>query len=232
VNGTTPNHPRVAGSLGRGRLTDEAYHYVRDAIMRGEFPTGSVLAEGEVAQTLRISRTPVRQAFGLLLKEGLLEVGSRRQLIVRGFTPEHRKELLMLREALEGVAVRCACEVMTDDDVDYLRLIVIRQRRAARNGDDDAFLDLDEEFHLRIVEAARLPILHALLGQLRGFVRVARLDASRPVSVLEQVSAEHERLVDALDRRDVDGALAALVDHLHTSDYAIAGEEPVPGTLT
>jgi DNA-binding GntR family transcriptional regulator len=224
VNGTTPNHPRVAGSVGRGRLTDEAYHYVRDAIMRGEFPTGSVLPEVEIAQTLRISRTPVRQAFGLLLKEGLLEVGSRRQLIVRGFTPEHRKELLLLREALEGVAVRCACEVMTDDDVDYLRLLVIRQRRAARNGDDDAFLDLDEEFHLRIVEAARLPILHALLGQLRGFVRVARLDASRPTNVLEQVSAEHERIVDALDRRDVDAALAALVEHLHTSDYAIAGE--------
>jgi len=151
---------------------------------------------------------------------------------VRGFTPEHRKELLLLREALEGVAVRCACDVMTDDDVDYLRLIIIRQRRAARNGDDDAFLDLDEEFHLRIVEAAQLPILHALLGQLRGFVRVARLDASRPVSVLEQVSAEHERLVDALDRRDVDAALAALVEHLHTSDYAIAGGDPVPGTLT
>jgi len=227
-----PNHPRVAGSLGRGRRTDEAYHYVRDAIMRGELPTGSVLPEVEVARTLRISRTPVRQAFGLLLKEGLLEVGSRRQLIVRGFTPEHRKELLLLREALEGVAVRCACEVMTDDDVDYLRLIIIRQRRAARNGDDDAFLDLDEEFHLRIVEAAQLPILHALLGQLRGFVRVARLDASRPATVLEQVSAEHERLVDALDRRDVEAALAALVEHLHTSDYAIAGGDPVPGTLT
>lgn len=225
MNGTTPNQPRVAGSLGRGRRTDEAYHYVRDAIMHGDFPTGSVLAEIEIARTLGSSRTPVRQAFGLLLKEGLLEVGSRRQLIVRGFTPEHRKEILMLREALEGVAVRRACEVMTDDDVDYLRLIIIRQRRAARNGADDTFLDLDEEFHLRIVEAAQLPILHALLGQLRGFVRVARLDASRPPSVLEQVSAEHERIVDALDRRDPEAALGALVEHLHTSDYAIAGEQ-------
>jgi DNA-binding GntR family transcriptional regulator len=232
VNETTPNQPRAAasragdpttGALGRGRLTDEAYHYVRDGIMRGEFRTGSVLAEVEIARTLGSSRTPVRHALGLLLKEGLLEIGSRRQLIVRGFTPEHRKEILMLREALEGMAVRRACEVMSDDDVDYLRLLIMRQRRAARNADNDAFLDLDEEFHLRIVEAARLPILHAVLGQLRGFVRVARLDASRPTSVLEQVSAEHERIVDALDRRDAEGALSALVEHLHTSDYAIAG---------
>jgi GntR family transcriptional regulator, rspAB operon transcriptional repressor len=214
----------MTGALGRGRLTDEAYHYVRDGIMRGEFPTGSVLAELEIARTLGSSRTPVRHALSLLLKEGLLEIGSRRQVIVRGFTPEHRAEILMLREALEGLAVKRASEVISDDDVDYLRLLIFRQRRAARNGKDDAFLDLDEEFHLRIVEAARLPILHGVLGQLRGFVRVARLDAKRPRSVLEQVTNEHERIVDALDARDADEALTALIEHLHTSDYAIAGK--------
>jgi DNA-binding GntR family transcriptional regulator len=212
----------MSGALGRGRLTDEAYHFVRDAILSGEFPTGSVLAEVEIARTLGSSRTPVRHALSLLLMEGLLEVGSRRQVIVRGFTPEHREEILMLREALEGVAVRRACGVITDDDVDYLRLLILRQRRAARNGDNDAFLDLDEEFHLKIVDAARLPILHALLGQLRGFVRVARLGADRPASVLAQVSAEHERIVDALERRDAETALAALIEHLHPSNYALA----------
>ena len=212
----------MSGALGRGRLTDEAYHFVRDAILSGEFPTGSVLAEVEIARTLGSSRTPVRHALSLLLMEGLLEVGSRRQVIVRGFTPEHREEILMLREALEGVAVRRACGVITDDDVDYLRLLILRQRRAARNGENDAFLDLDEEFHLKIVDAARLPILHALLGQLRGFVRVARLGADRPASVLAQVSAEHERIVDALERRDAETALAALIEHLHTSNYALA----------
>jgi DNA-binding GntR family transcriptional regulator len=75
---------------------------------------------------------------------------------------------------------------------------------------------------LKIVDAARLPILHALLGQLRGFVRVARLDSTRPPSVLTQVSLEHESIVDALERRDAKAALAALIEHLHTSDYAIA----------
>ena len=215
---------RMTGALGRGRLTDEAYSFVRDAIMRGDLPTGSVLAEVEVARRLGISRTPVRHAFGLLLKEGLLEVGSRRQVIVRGFTPAHRKEILMLREALEGLAVVHACEVLSDDDVDHLRLSIIRQRRAAKDGDNDAFLDLDEDFHLAIVEAAQLPILHGVLRQLRGFVRVARLDASRPRRVLAQVSDEHERIVDALERRDADVALSALVEHLHKSDYAVGGK--------
>jgi DNA-binding GntR family transcriptional regulator len=212
--------------MARGRLSDRAYHYVREGIMRGDFPTGSVLAESELARTLGSSRTPVRQALGRLLQEGLLEVGSRRQVTVRGFTPEHRAELLLLREALEGVAVRRACEVMELEDIDYLRLLLIRQRRAAREGRNDDYLDLDEEFHLKIVEGARLPILHDFLGQLRGFVRVTRLGFQRPPSVLAKVTAEHERIVEALERRDVEAALAALVEHLHKSDYSIRPRAP------
>ena len=208
-------------ATGRGKLTEEAYRHLRDGIMRGDFPTGSVLAETEVARQLGSSRTPVRHALGLLLKEGLLEVGSRRQVIVRGFTPEHRAEILLLREALESVAVRRACEVMTLEDIDYLRLLLIRQRRAAREGRNEDFLDLDEEFHLKIGEGAQLPLLHGFLSQLRGFVRVARLGTRRSPAVLAQVVDEHERLVDALERRDVETARSVLVQHLHRSDYAI-----------
>jgi DNA-binding GntR family transcriptional regulator len=143
-------------------------------------------------------------------------------VIVRGFTPEHREEILLLREALESVAFTRACEAMTIDDIDYLRLLVIRQRRAATEGREDDFLDLDEQFHLKIVEGARLPILYDLLGQLRGFVRVARLGAPRPAAVLEQVVGEHAEIVDAIEARDVKKALAALKTHLHASDYAFA----------
>ena len=71
-----------------------------------------MLAESDLAAELKISRTPVRQALGLLLQEGLVEVGARRQLIVRGFSDEHRREILLLREALEGTAVRHAADVI------------------------------------------------------------------------------------------------------------------------
>jgi DNA-binding GntR family transcriptional regulator len=219
-----PTGDRMSGALGRGKLTDEAYHHVRDAILRGDYATGSVLAETEIAATLGSSRTPVRHALGLLLREGLLEVGSRRQVIVRGFTPERRDEILMLREALEGIAVGRASEVISDDDIDYLRLLVMRQRRAAKNGEHDVFVDLDEEFHLKIVDAARLPILYAVLGQLRGFVRVAHLDANRSPSILSDVCLEHERIVDALERRDAEAARATLLAHLGPTGFEMHQE--------
>ena len=212
-------------ALGRGKLTEQAYNYIRDGILRGELPAGSVLAETEIAEALGNSRTPVRHALGLLLQEGLVEVGPRRQLIVRGFTPEHRSELLVLRDALEDVAVRRACEVMAMEDIDYLRLLLMRQRRAANEGREDDFIELDEQFHLKIAEGARLPILVRFLGQLRGFVRVMRLGTVRHPRHLVQVLAEHSAIVDALERRDVNAATAALVQHLHKSDYVLDEQE-------
>jgi DNA-binding GntR family transcriptional regulator len=217
---------------GRGKLTDTAYRYVREGIIRGEFTTGMALTETEIARAIGSSRTPVRSALNQLLREGLVEIGSRRQVIVRGFTEEQRAEILLLREALESVAVTRACEVMALEDIDYLRLLVIRQRRAAQAGANEQFLDYDEEFHLRIVAGARLAILHAFLSQLRGFVRVARLGAPRPASVLAQVVDEHEAIVDALERRDAAAARQALADHLHRSDYSIASPRRKRPTVT
>jgi DNA-binding GntR family transcriptional regulator len=221
----TPARARrlMAGSLMqtelRGRLTDEAYRFVRDGIMRGEFPTGSVLAESDLARALGSSRTPVRHALSQLLTEGLLEVGPRRQVIVRGFTTAHRREIALLREALESVAVKQACSVITDDDLDQLRLLVLRQRRAAANGEQEAFLELDESFHLKIAEAAHLPILYGVLSQLRGFVRVGRVGVTRTKRALGEVTKEHSSIVDAIERRDAGAAVAALLEHLHRTDY-------------
>jgi DNA-binding GntR family transcriptional regulator len=202
---------------GSRNLTEEAYDHVRMAILRGQLSVGAVVAEGEVASALGMSKTPVRQALQMLRREGLLEIGRRRQLIVRGFTADRREEILEVREALERIAVRHACTSMPIDDVDYLHLLLMRQRRAIEAGSDDDFVDLDEEFHLRIAEGAGLPIVARLLGQLRGFVRIMRLGAERVRDARPAVE-EHAAIVAAIEARDADAAEAALLAHLEASN--------------
>lgn len=209
----------------RASLTEQAYAYVRTAILRGELPVGTVLAEASIADELGISKTPVRQALQLLRTEGLLEVGPRRQLVVSGFSVEHRNEILRIREALEEIAVETACREMSLEDIDMLRLILMRQRRAADAHDEEGFLVLDEEFHVRIATGASLPIVAKLLEQMRGFARLMRLGRSQPPEHLQDIVLEHARIVDALEARDVDQALAALVDHLHHWDYLLKEDE-------
>jgi GntR family transcriptional regulator, rspAB operon transcriptional repressor len=200
----------------RGKLTDRAYQHIRLAILQGRYAVGSAVAEGAIAAELGISKTPVRQALQMLSREGLLEVGKRRQLIVRGFTPEHREEILEIREALENIAVRRACAQMSVDDIDYLRILVMRQRRAIDANDDDRFVELDEEFHLRIAEGSGLAIVTRILGQLRGFVRVMRLGSTR-VRDARSAIEEHEAIIEAIEARDATAATAALHLHLRRS---------------
>ncbi|MHB8643871.1 MAG: GntR family transcriptional regulator [Gaiellaceae bacterium] len=203
----------------RGKLTNRAYQHIRLAILQGRYAVGSAVTEGVIAAELGISKTPVRQALQMLGKEGLLEVGKRRQLIVRGFTPEHREEILEIREALENIAVRNACARMSVDEIDYLRIVVMRQRRAIEANDDDRFVELDEEFHLRIADGAGLAIVTRILGQLRGFVRVMRLGSTHVRDARAAID-EHEAIVEAIENRDAPAAAAALQRHLRNSRQA------------
>ena len=216
----TPN-----SSLKRKSLTEAAYERIRASILSGEYAVGSVLAEGTIAENFGSSKTPVRQALQLLRTEGLLEVGHRRQLIVRGFTLEHRNEVQQVREALELIAIRAACTRMTIEEIDDLQTLLRRQKRAAVAANEGEFLRLDEEFHIRIAQGANLPIVAQLLQQLRGFARVMRLGRSQPPEHFLEVQAEHERIADALERRDVELAERSLHEHLHHWDYLLGGSD-------
>jgi DNA-binding GntR family transcriptional regulator len=200
-------------------LADRAYEHVRGEILCGRLPVGSVIAEGTVAEELGISKTPVRQALQTLRREGLLEAGPRRQVIVRGFSGEHRREITDIRIALESLSVRRACEAMTIEQIDHLRLLLIRQKRAVDARDEDGFIELDEQFHLHIAAAAGLPIVERFLSQLRGFVRLMRLGTTRPPGHLGKVLAEHEAIADLIEARKPARAERALRDHLQRSDY-------------
>ena len=200
-------------------LTQRTYERMRAGIIGGRYPAGTVLGEGRLAEDLGVSKTPVRHALNRLRQEGFLAPGPRRQLVVADLSPERRAEIRDVRKALETIAVRRACEVSSIDDVDHLRLLLIRQRRAADAHAEDDFIELDEELHLAIAAAAHLPVVERMLRTIKGFVRVIRLGTARSRDHLYNVLAEHEAIVDAIEQRDSDAAVAALMAHLERADY-------------
>jgi DNA-binding GntR family transcriptional regulator len=208
----------------RRSLTAKAYDHVRNAILTGDLPVGTIVGQAELADTLAISKTPVRQALQLLHTEGLLEIGPRKQFVVSGLSAGHRDEIQRIREALEAIAVETATRVLTLDQIDALRLMLIRQARAVDSSDEDQFLLLDEEFHVLIAESAGLPIVARLLEQMRGFARLMRLGRAQPAEHLQEVLVEHTRIVDAIERRDGFVAVRELQVHLHHWDSLFAPE--------
>jgi DNA-binding GntR family transcriptional regulator len=192
---------------------DWAYAAIRAGITRDVLPPGTRLAEAELATALGVSRTPVRSALQTLLRDGLLSVGSKRQLYVREFSPAERREVMMLRTALERAAVTAASVTIELSEIDELRLTLMRQRRAADAGDVETFLDLDDQFHLGIAERAQLPLLMSFLAQLRACIRLMGLRAASRPGRMPKVIIEHTAIVDALEAHDTGAALAALDRH-------------------
>jgi DNA-binding GntR family transcriptional regulator len=210
----------VDANAGAGERT---YALLRAGILRDILPSGTLLAEADLAASLNISRTPVRSALQMLLQEGLVELGSRRQLYVRGFAAAERREVIMLRKALERLAVAEASKVITLNEVDELRLVLIRQRRAADQGNVEGFIDLDDQFHLKLAVGARLPTLQKFLGQLRAFTRMMGLRVATFQGRMYEVLDEHEAIVDALEAHDEGAAVGALDRHL-AATYALLAE--------
>lgn len=196
-------------------LSEQAYERLRTSILNRQLPSRTVLSEADIAESLGISRTPVRTALDLLLKEGLVKLGPRRQPIVRELTARERHEVFLLRDGLERIAVREACRTMPLEQIDQLYLLLRRQRREAEGGHVNAFIELDEEFHLSIAAGADLPTLYKFLSQLRAFIRLMGVDAvlGQPRR-MESVIAEHEAIIEAIERRDEQAAMTSLSHHL------------------
>ena len=198
---------------------DAIHEALRADIVAGRRDQGAVLDEAELASTFGASRTPVREALRRLQSEGLLTTGSHRQMRVVDLTGHdhdaHRREVAVLRVALEGAAAVEACAVDADGDVDPLRVAVLRQRRVATAGDVEAFLVLDEEFHRDLAALPRMPTLSLLLDQLGAFVRLARQGVPTDTGHMLGLADEHDGLLDLLERRDAPALREALASHIH-----------------
>ncbi|CAN7239311.1 GntR family transcriptional regulator [Knoellia sp. LjRoot47] len=200
----------AAASTKAGRVRQA----VLDDILSGALAPGTPLDEVALARQHDVSRTPVREALRALQADGLLEVGPRRQLLVVDVSPEHRSEVTALRVALEGAASAAACERRDDDDLDRLELLLLKQGRAAAAGDAETYLRLDEEFHLALAGAARMPTLSRMLEQLGAFVRLARLGEATTVAHMHGLTIEHTELVDHLRSRRPARLRTALTAHI------------------
>lgn len=202
-----------------------AYNELRRRILHGELPPGTILSEAETADLLGVSRTPLREAMRELLGEGLGEEGQRRQWVVATPASEVIREVTLLRPLLEGVASREAALRRDESDLDQLRLIMIRTRRAIAAAELNTYLDCDDDFHQHIARIAGPHLIEDAIRRIRGLTRLASIGHTLTVRELEQSADQHDRIIDALEAADPDLAEDAMHKHLHASGLLLAPSE-------
>jgi DNA-binding GntR family transcriptional regulator len=197
------------------RASDRAYSRLRDEILDGVLPAGSLLAEVEQAARLGVSRTPLREALGRLAGDGLVASHSGRGVVVTEVSIENITELFEVREALEDKAARLAARRRDVSVFEGLQRELQDAAQLLENGDPTRrdYYDLVARLDAAIDEAVGNPFLVASLASVRiHTARVRRLSHDNPER-LREAAKEHLTIVEAI----VDGSesLAAHATQLH-----------------
>ncbi|MBD8022773.1 GntR family transcriptional regulator [Microbacterium gallinarum] len=198
------------------RASDRAYATLLDEIQNGALPPGAVLGEVEQAARLGVSRTPLREALGRLVADGLVAQQSPRVTVVTPIDAGDIREIFEVRRALEESAARLAAErgdaaAFADLADEFARTDV------AGVAGPDAYYALIARFDRRLDESVANEYLTAALKTVRThLVRVRRLARDNP-DRLAVSAAEHRLIASAIAARDADLAAHATHVHLHNA---------------
>jgi GntR family transcriptional regulator, rspAB operon transcriptional repressor len=194
-------------------LYQQVYELLRQKILDGGYAPGESLQESRMAETLRVSRTPVREALRQLEQEGLLVAhGSERA--VRNLTREEFVELYTCRAALERLVAERAARSATEEEMEDMAAAVKGARSAVAAGDHAGVLSANTRFHDRMVQSTRMAQLRLLMETIRGPILVARRSVLSDREVEAAICDEHEAVLDAIRRRDVRAAQDLIERHM------------------
>lgn len=189
---------------------------LRDHVIHGRFPPGTVLGEVNLAARFGVSRGPIREALQRLVQEGLLRREPKRGISVPKLAPADLRDVYFAREAIESAAVGLAIARGGPSLVTALRSLVARMQAAADKADWAAVAEIDMAFHRRIVEASGSPRLGRLyasvLDEALAFLNMNDRHRGRP-----GVTADHRELAELIAARDIEAGIAAIRRHYTSS---------------
>lgn len=196
---------------------DRAYAFVKERILDGGYPGGDLLSEGEVAEALGVSRTPVREAFLLLEAEGLMRLYPKRGALVVPVSPDEVRDVMETRMLVERHTADRLARRGPDGApvIEDLRALIARQEQLLADGDLTGFVAADRAFHHTIVAAAGNAILTRISDSLRDRQRrMVAATVARDPELPRRFVAEHRAILEAIEGGEADDAARLVEEHL------------------
>lgn len=202
----------------RQPLVKQVLDYLQQQITAGAFPVGSKLPpEPELMATLSVGRSTLREAMRVLAHMGLVDVRPGDGTYIRVPAPEAESlaqrlqrarviEVYEVRHTLELECARLAALRRDEDDLAALRQALHKRRASLPPGNEEAFIDADLAFHIRIASATKNAVLADLYQAFISVNHESWVKASEALGSTEQGQSVHEQLAEAIARRDPDQA--------------------------
>lgn len=210
----SPDFASLKALPGRKSLGRHVFENLRQAITRGDIAPGDRLVESRIAESLEISRTPVREAIHKLEREGLIQRLSRGGYSVLSLSREDIEEVFGIRSVLESYAARLAAIKHRDEDLQPLEDKIAQFQACVDNKQVDALPEINTEFHDLLYALSRSPKLIKMINALKN-----QIDRFRKILLnVEQMARisneDHRRMLKAIRKRDTDRVEKLVKEHI------------------
>ena len=229
---------------GESSLAEEIVHILRSRIINGEYSIGEKLVENKIAEELKVSRTPVREAFKQLTKENLIEYVPNKGCFAKGFDQNDLNDIYAVRNAVEQLAVEWAIKNKTEEDIARLNEQLELMDHYNANGMVDKFILATEEISNIFYKMTGSRFIVQALKSYQEYILLARQGMMTKRESLQDILDEHKTICTAISDGDVERAKKAVSYHLEKSAQRAAdrwlykpqceqmpGAEIAPGVL-
>ena len=203
------------------------YQSVFDSVMNQRLAPGTKLPEAALCELFKVSRSVVRKVLQRLAHDRIVDLRPNKGAVVASPTPEETRQIFEARRAMEAAIMRLAVRNATPADIADLRERMVREHEAMHRFDQPAWARLASSFHMRLAELSGNEMLQRYLTELvsRCSLIVALYEPPGNASCEHD---EHEALVDCIERKDADGAVRLMEEHLSVLERNISLQQETP----
>ncbi len=191
-------------SIDNTPLSEKIAETIRGYILKGTLRSGERLTEPSLSKLLGISRTPIREALRLLEIEGFVEIIPRRGAVVTTITDKDIDEIFELKIHLEALAAKNSANTMTDQDITRLKNINNKIRSLIGTNNISQLVKLNSEFHNAFMQKCNNGRLLKFLESISLQFKMATAYSFSVTGRIKEVVREHEMLIEAFEKRDLD----------------------------
>ena len=215
-----PSHS-LFDQVSHGSLGNKIFDILRDRILNEEYENGQKLNELSLANELKISRTPIREALKQLELEGLVESIPNKGVYVKGFSPRDIDDMFEIRLALEGLAIQLAIDRM--DEIHLVKIKDVFELMEFYTGkkEQEKINDLNILYHETIYQATQSQYFEQLLSDINYYIHVTSRHSIKQPNRLIEAAQEHKEIYEAIVKKDKALAKANVEKHIRKTQSLV-----------
>lgn len=200
-------------SKGTTNISERVYTILHKNIVNLNLAPGTMISEKEIASRLKVSRTPVREAFIRLSYEALITRFPQKGTFVSKIDLSRVQEEQFLRESLESSVVQLFANHHTEESIDRLRMSIKKQQTVFKEKDYDKFIDYDDQFHYIMFDETKKHLSYKVLNSFSSHYKRIRYLSMYIIDGSDENIQQHIDLVKAVVQHEAEKASTILKNH-------------------